>query len=536
MTIRRTTKLKQMLRSPEVEFLMEAHSGLSARIAEEAGFSGIWASGLSISAQLGVRDNNEASWTEMLSVIEFMADAASVPVLVDGDTGHGNFNNARRFAQKLETRGVAGVCIEDKEFPKRNSFIEGHRQPLATIDEFTGKIKAMKDGQADPDFCVVARTEALIAGWGVAEALKRAEAYRQAGADAVLIHSKKSTVAEIEAFMKEWGNRHPVVIVPTKYYSTPTEVFRELGVSLVIWANHLLRASLSAMQATAATIFKEQSLRRVEDQVAPLSEVFRLQREDELQAAEARYLPTYGRKVGAVILAAAQGDRDGLGDLVRDVPKTLLKLRGKTILRSQIDKLHRVGVMDVTVVRGFAKSAIRETDVSYVDNDEHADTYELYSLWLAREAIRGDTVICYGDLAFRTFVLSDLLNDPADIVLAADPHIDRPHDHRYELVTCDQPYSRSLMKQSVSLRAITADPKESSAHGEFAGIMRVSAAGAKALAEELEALSGAPDLKTMRMVDFIRLLLARHPVKVRYITGGWLDINTIRDLHRAEGF
>ena len=229
--MRKTTRLRDMLRGEGLHFLMEAHNGLSAKIAEEAGFEGIWGSGLSISAALGVRDNNEASWTQVLEVVEFMADATTVPILLDGDTGYGNFNSARRLVTKLEQRGVAGVCIEDKLFPKTNSFIRGTAQPLADMHEHAGKIRAMKEAQRDDDFVVVARVEALIAGHGLEEALKRGEEYRKAGADAVLIHSSKKNAAEILAFNKEWGDRLPLVIVPTKYYTTPTEAFREHRVS-----------------------------------------------------------------------------------------------------------------------------------------------------------------------------------------------------------------------------------------------------------------------------------------------------------------
>jgi phosphoenolpyruvate phosphomutase len=186
---------------------------------------------------------------------------------------------------------VAGMCIEDKLFPKTNSFINSERQPLADVPEFVGKIKACKDAQADSDFCVVARVEALIAGHGMEEALERAHAYDEAGADAILIHSKQATASEILDFMGQWRGA-PVVIVPTKYYRTPTEAFEAAGVSLVIWANHLMRAAITAMQTTAATIRRERSLVDVEPAVAPLQEVFRLQREEELSAAERRYLTT----------------------------------------------------------------------------------------------------------------------------------------------------------------------------------------------------------------------------------------------------
>jgi phosphoenolpyruvate phosphomutase len=289
--MKKTTRFKQLLHSNRVEFLMEAHSGLAARIAEEAGFEGLWGSGLSISAAMGVRDNNEASWTQVLEAVEFMADAARIPILLDADTGYGNFNNARRLVRKLESRGVAAMCIEDKLFPKTNSFIRGEAQPLAEIEEFAGKIMAAKDTQQDPDFCVVARIEALIAGWGLAEALKRAEAYHRAGADAILVHSKLHAPIEILAFLREWKQTCPVVIVPTMYYETPTRVFEEAGVSVVIWANHLLRASIAAMQQAARRIHAARSVEPLEGEIVPVQEVFRLQDAAELELAEKRYLP-----------------------------------------------------------------------------------------------------------------------------------------------------------------------------------------------------------------------------------------------------
>eukprot|EP01101_Sappina_pedata_P010756 TRINITY_DN685_c0_g1_i1.p2 TRINITY_DN685_c0_g1~~TRINITY_DN685_c0_g1_i1.p2 ORF type:complete len:314 (-),score=188.00 TRINITY_DN685_c0_g1_i1:157-1098(-) len=289
--ITKAKKLRSLLESNELEFIMEAHNGLSAKIVEEAGFKGIWGSGLSISAALGVRDCNEASWTQVLDTLEFMSDNTSIPILLDGDTGYGNFNNARRLVRKLEQRNIAGVCIEDKLFPKTNSLIDDQAQPLAEIAEFCGKIQAMKDTQKDPNFVVLARVEALIAGWPLEEALTRAEAYRKAGADAILMHSKNSSSDEIDAFLKEWGNRHPVVLVPTKYYKTPTDHFRQQKVNMIIWANHNMRAAASAMKSVSKKIFEEQSLINVEKEVAAVNEIFRLQGEDELRDAEKKYLP-----------------------------------------------------------------------------------------------------------------------------------------------------------------------------------------------------------------------------------------------------
>lgn len=287
----KSTKLRDLLNSQRTEFILEAHNGLSAKIVEEAGFAGIWASGLAISAALGVRDNNEASWTQVLEVLEFMSDNTTIPILVDADTGYGNFNNARRLVRKLEQRAVAGMCIEDKLFPKTNSFIKGESQPLADVQEFCGKIKAAKDAQIDPDFSVVARVEALIAGHGMNEAIDRAGNYAQAGADAILIHSKKSSADEILEFAGLWTEPCPIVIVPTMYFETPTELFEEAGIALIIWANHLVRASIDAMQRTAASIMASRSLSQVEPEIVSVQEIFRLQNADELLVAEKKYLP-----------------------------------------------------------------------------------------------------------------------------------------------------------------------------------------------------------------------------------------------------
>ena len=287
---KKTTQLKNMLTSKSLEFIMEAHNGMSAVIVQEAGFKGIWGSGLSISAQLGVRDSNEASWTQVLDVLEFMSDRTSIPILLDGDTGYGNFNNARRLVHKLEQRGIAGVCLEDKLFPKTNSLLDGAKQTLANIPEFAKKIQACKDTAKDSDFVVVARVEAFIAGWGLEEALKRAEAYKAAGANAILMHSKKADSSEIESFLKAWGDKLPVVIVPTKYYKTPTDDFRKWGVSMVIWANHNIRSSVKAMQETTKLIHDNESLVPVEPKCVSVQEIFRLQDMAELKVAEDKYL------------------------------------------------------------------------------------------------------------------------------------------------------------------------------------------------------------------------------------------------------
>jgi len=280
--------LRRILEQSQLSFLMEAHNAVSAKIAQEAGFEGIWASGLTISTSLGLRDANEASWSQIVEIVEHMADATDIPILVDGDTGYGDFNNLRRLVRKLEDRGIAGVCIEDKLFPKTNSFV-GEAQPLAPIGEFCGAIRAVKDCQRCAEFVLVARVEALVSGRSMSEALERAEAYRDAGADAILIHSKKPSVTEILNFSELWKGGCPLIIVPTTYHTTPTETFRQMGISTVIWANHLMRASVNAMQQTARLVWETESLSSIEGRIATLDEIFRLVDTEELENAKKIY-------------------------------------------------------------------------------------------------------------------------------------------------------------------------------------------------------------------------------------------------------
>nr|WP_235837991.1 phosphoenolpyruvate mutase [Chitinasiproducens palmae] len=527
-----------MLLSSELEFLMEAHNGLSARIVREAGFKGIWGSGLAISAQYGVRDNNEASWTQVVDTLEFMVDASGLPILLDGDTGYGNFNNLRRLVHKLEQRGIAGVCIEDKQFPKTNSFIDGERQPLAEVDEFCGKIKAGKDSQRDDDFSIVARVEALIAGWGMAEALRRAEAYRAAGADAILIHSKLSRPDEILEFTREWAGRAPLVIVPTKYYSTPTDVFRRAGISTIIWANHLIRAATSAMQTTAREIHANQRLIDVEDRIAPVNEIFRLQGADEYARAERAYLGAGRKPAAAVVLAAARGR--GLEALTETRPKVMLPVAGKPLLRWLVDGFKAQGLHDITVVGGYRADAIDTTGVKLAVNERAEQTGELASLACAVEALEGDAVIAYGDLLYRSYILRDLLDSEAEVTVvidSSDPAQCNPsvRDFAY----CSAPDDRDLFGQAVRLLDIDsqATRDDRSAEGRWIGLMAVRDEGVGRLNAALAALRERPDFDRLDMPDLINALVTDGvTVAVQYVHGHWRGVNDLDELRLAGDF
>jgi len=535
--VSRAAQLRQMLQSADLEFLMEAHNGLSARIVREAGFKGVWASGLSISAQFGVRDNNEASWTQVVDVLEFMADASDLPILLDGDTGYGNFNNMRRLVRKLEQRGIAGVCIEDKQFPKTNSFLNGERQPLADIEEFAGKIAAGKDTQTDANFCIVARVEALIAGWGMDEALRRAEAYRRAGADAVLIHSKLSKPDEILTFAREWARRSPLVIVPTKYYSTPTDVFRKAGISTVIWANHLVRSAASAMQSVAKEIFESQTLVNVEDRIAAVNEIFRLQDADEYSAAERLYLSASGASRAAVVLAASRGR--GLEAITVDRPKVMLPIAGRPLLRWLIDGFKKEGINDITVVGGYRADAIDTAGIKLVVNERHAETGELASLACAVDGLESDTLISYGDLLFRSYVLRDLVESEADFAVVVDSSPTGASNRTVrDFAYCSRGDDRGLFGTQVLLSgvAIGADA-EAPAQGRWIGMLKVSRAGLVKFKALLATLRSREDFDSLDLPALLNALIAAGAaIEVLYVHGHWRGVNDLEDFRLAADF
>jgi phosphoenolpyruvate phosphomutase len=538
MMVRKTTQLKSMLGSGQTEFILEAHNGLSARIVEEAGFKGIWGSGLALSAQHAVRDNNELSWTQVVEQLEFMTDVTSIPILLDGDTGYGDFNNMRRLVRKLGQIGVAGVCIEDKLFPKTNSFIQGEAQPLEDIQTFCGKIQAGKDSQTDEDFSIVARVEAFIAGWGLDEALKRAEAYRAAGADAILIHSKHSQPSEVLEFAGEWANRSPLVIVPTKYYATPTEVFEQMGVGLVIWANHMIRSAITAMQATAANIHKTRSLVESEGRIATVSEIFRLQGADELLKAEKRYARGGSHPVSAIVLAASRGY--GMDDLTRDRPKVMLPVAGVPMLRRQVDKFKKQGVNDITVVAGYRHDAIDVQGAKILINEDWESTGELASLACAMAAFSEDTVIIYGDLLFRSYMLHNLLDWDAELLVAVDSTpLAAVSGNINDLAYCSEPDNRAMYQQKVTLEQVTSNSQWQGrkAAGRWIGMMRVAGKGSEYLRSAMESLQKREDFNSLGVPDLLnRLVEDGHPPQVQYISGHWMDINNLDDLERAGTF
>lgn len=285
------TQIRKIIERKGLVEAMAGHSPLSAMLAAEAGFDAIWASGFELSALYGVPDVSIVSMTQHLEMMRAMVDRAGLPVVADIDTGFGNAINVLYAVEQYERAGAAAIVMEDKSFPKVTSLIAEGRQEMVRIEEFQGKIEAACVARRDKDLVIVARTEALIAGLGQEEALKRARAYEAAGADLILVHSKQKTPDEIETFVRAWDGAVPIALVPTAYPQMTVARVRELGkIGLLIWGNHAIRAAVGAMRRTFAQIRRDGGIHSVEAEIASVDDVFKLQGMGKVKDDEKRFL------------------------------------------------------------------------------------------------------------------------------------------------------------------------------------------------------------------------------------------------------
>jgi phosphonopyruvate hydrolase len=267
---------------------MAAHNPLAAKLAAEAGFDAIWGSGFELSASYAVPDASILPMGTHLEMMRAIGEVQDAPVIADIDTGFGNAVNVAYAVPRYAAAGVAAVVMEDKTFPKDSSLRPGGRQELVPLGEFQGKIAAAR---AAAGVLVIARTEALIAGLGVEEALRRGAAYAEAGAQAVLVHSKQKTPDEVLAFCRAWPGQVPLVLVPTSY---PQLSFADVAalrkVGLIICGNHAIRAAVGAMRDVFRRILADGGIAGVEADIASVAEVFALQGDARLREIEKAYL------------------------------------------------------------------------------------------------------------------------------------------------------------------------------------------------------------------------------------------------------
>lgn len=445
--MKKTKRLRQLFEHPGIIRVVGAHDGLSAKLIEHNGFDAVWASGFEVSASYAVPDANILTMSQYLERACEMNDATTLPVIADCDTGYGNVSNVIHMVKKYEAAGIAAVCIEDKLFPKVNSFIPG-RQELASVAEFVGKIMAAKNAQEDPDFMVIARVEALIAGLGMNEALTRSEEYAEAGADAILIHSKSKTPDEMLEFCRNWKKKTPIIVIPTTYPSLRLKDLESTGTKMVIYANQGIRASIKAMNQVFSEIQKTADLLGIQNMIVPMDQVFDLQGITDFKNSERKYLKTGHENVKVIIPAAGDPSyEESIKEIVKDSPIGMLDINGKSILERNRLIFNELHIQDITVITGYNAFKFNVDQISYITNPNFRNTSQADSIMLAEEKFNGQTIIAFSDIIFEKELIDKLLRSDDDIVLAIDSSIPESgisHDY----VIAQDPPIRSIRKMS----------------------------------------------------------------------------------------
>ncbi len=277
--------LRNKLREQPILTVGGAFDAMSAKLVELSGFDGIWAGSFAISATHALPDASILTMTEFLGVASSMVEACNIPVIADCDTGFGGPGNVIHMVKKYENAGISAICIEDKTFPKKNSFLENESHDLLPEKDFVAKIIAARDAKQNNDFMIIARTEALIAGLGVKEAINRANAYETAGADALLIHSKQKNTDEIFEFTDSWQGNIPLVVVPTAFPNVKLKDLAEHKIRIVIYANQTLRSAHSSMLNILKKI-KDEKLHEVENEMSSMEDIFKLQKTYSIEEKE----------------------------------------------------------------------------------------------------------------------------------------------------------------------------------------------------------------------------------------------------------
>lgn len=284
----RRKRLKQLLSIRPIVKAIEVHNGLTGLIAEKTvveskgeldQFDAMWISSLCDSTAKGKPDIELVDMTSRYRTIDDVMEVTTKPILFDGDTG-GMIEHFVYTVRTLERMGVSGVIIEDKTGFKKNSLFGTEvQQTQDTIEHFSEKIRAGKNAQLTDDFMIIARIESLILERGMEDALKRADAFIEAGADAIMIHSRRKTPDEILEFcdtFRKTDSKTPIVVVPTSYNMITEQELAAHGVNLVIYANQLTRSAFPAMQRTAEDILRYHRAKEVDDRLMPIKEIITL--------------------------------------------------------------------------------------------------------------------------------------------------------------------------------------------------------------------------------------------------------------------
>ena len=558
--------ISQKIKESEILRFIEVHNGIGGLIVEDlkvgdSEFDGFWESSLTDSASKGFPDIEIVSFDSRLETINQILEVTKKPMIVDGDTG-GDINQFEYLVKRLERAGVSMVVIEDKVFPKRNSLEPGTRQELENPEFFAEKIKGGQEVKNNQNFLIVARIESLIAGAGQKDALERAEIYLKAGADGILIHSKKDTPDEVLGFAKNWQKLPPdltknkiLACIPTTYNTITEKELADAGFNIVIYANHLFRASYLAMEKVAKEILTRGRSFEADSHCVLVKEIFDKVGFLKIKERDEEFARKFGSRVKVVIPAAG---KDYLSEKYQR-PKTLIDIAGKSILQRQIETFQKAAKLSTfVVIRGYKKELFNIENVHYCDNQNYENEYILSSLFCAKDWLNSPFIFSYADLIFNENIIRNLLKitedkKSADIILVVDDAFKYYKNKNYRTLDLVKIKKRSrdfVRKITDNLEeevcAIGSKVNRESADYEFIGIAYFSENGTKILKDvyrdslekyKRKPFQGAENIYRANFTDLIQEIIDRgYKVKILKTFKGWMEIDDENDLNLAKEF
>ena len=531
--------LRQMFSSGSLSRSVGAHDGLGAKLIGESGFDTVWASGLEISASYGVPDANILTMTQFLSKAYEMNQATTLPIIADCDTGFGNVNNAIYMMEQYEAHGISGICIEDKKFPKVNSFIEG-RQDLAEINEFSGKIRAITDTKKDKNIVLIARVEALIAGWGMEEALKRSFAYEEAGADAILIHSKKKEPYEIIDFVKIFRKKSktPIVIVPTTYVNFSEHEIKKLGINHVIYANQLIRSRVDSQKNILNVLNKKKKLSSIEDKIAPLKDILKMCGLYELNNNENIYNSNKFSNAKVIIPAAGVPD-NSVRNEISVSPTALTELHDKkTLIEINLSTLKSLNLNNINIITGYKNKSFKNIDCKKTYNKDFKISNQTDSVVMGLDFQSEKNLIMFSDIFFERDIIDKLLKSENDITfIISEINKENIKDNLTDrIIAKNKPIrdGRYLTNHKTNeIIEITKDLKKD-VNFEFSGIFLLSKKGTKIFNQAYLRLKN--NKKRYDFISLINFIIQKKLSRIYAIEtyGGWVEIKSKKSLIMAK--
>ena len=515
---------------------LEAHSGLSGLVTEKLDFDFIWESSLTDSASKGLPDASIVGNESRIHTIDEILNVTTKPMIVDGDTG-GDEDNFRFLIKRLENQGVSAVIVEDKIFPKRNSFGGTVGAGMEDPDIFSKKLEVGMRTKSTKDFLIIARLESLIAGLGMNETMMRAEKYINAGVDGIMIHSKQKDPYEVLEFIPKYeklcskiGRRPYLISVPTTYNSITDDELFDSGVDIIIHANHLLRASYNSMLETAKLISESKRSYEADENISSVKEIFSAVGYDKIIERDKEKSP----EISALIASAGN-------ESIGNISRSLNKISGKPLINHQIETFKRSGIENITITVSNKDQfdSINENNIDIIETNNNDSNQLLDSIMIGFKNIDGPSIFTYGDILFNDKIISELISNDQDIVIAADSTY-KYHKHdvdkKLELISYKD-YIKTEKRRNLKMtnifevKEISKNLNLTDAHSEFFGLIYFSKNGMSILKSCYEEI---PKNSTS-LIDIVNFMINKNiKIVCNEFDGGWIELHNENDFKLAE--